>query len=115
MWPEIGHPYNLQSATDLMVLHPDGSEEVLVAGGKGAIADPYVSFDAEWVYYTYFHDVSRNNEYGSGGADVYKVQVKTRKIVRLTQQQFTPNTGVADWSADYSTPEKGKVNLTQIR
>ena len=111
VWPEIGHPYNLQSATDLMVLHPDGSEEVLVAGGKGAIADPYVSFDAAWVYYTLFHDVSRNNEYGSGGADVYKVHVKTRKIVRLTQQEFTPNTGVADWSADYQTPEKGKVNL----
>ena len=111
MWPEIGHPYNLKAATDLMLLHPDGSEEVLVAGGKGAIADPYVSFDAEWVYYTRFHDAGRNNEYASGGADVYKVHVKTRKIVRLTQQQFTPNTGVADWSADYQTPEKGKVNL----
>ncbi len=111
VWPEIGHPYNLKAATDLMLLHPDGSEEVLVAGGKGAIADPYVSFDAEWVYYTRFHDAGRNNEYASGGADVCKVHVKTRKIVRLTQQQFTPNTGVADWSADYQTPEKGKVNL----
>src|SRR5947207_378428 len=74
-----------------MLLHPDGSEEMLVEGGKGAIADPYVSFDAQWVYYSYFHDVS-----GFGGADVYKVHVKTRKIVRLTQQQWTPNTGVAD-------------------
>ncbi len=111
VWPEIGHPYNLQSATDLMILHPDGSEEVLVAGGKGAIADPYVSFDAEWVYYTLFHDASRNNEYASGGADVYKVQVKTRKIVRLTEPQFTPNTGVADWSGDYQSVEKGKANL----
>jgi hypothetical protein len=111
VWPEIGHVYNLQSPTDLMLLHPDGSEEVLVAGGKGAIADPYVSFDAEWVYYTYFHDASKNNEYATGGADVYKVHVKTRKTVRLTQQDFTPNTGVADWSADYKTQEKGKVSL----
>ncbi len=111
VWPEIGHPYNLQSATDLMLLHPDGSEEVLVAGGKGAIADPYVSFDAEWVYYTLYHDASRNGPYGSGGADICKINVKTRKTTRLTQQQFTPNTGVADWSADFQTPEKGKVNL----
>jgi Hydrazine synthase alpha subunit middle domain len=111
VWPEIGHPYNLHAATDLMLLHPDGSEEVLVAGGKGAIADPYVSFDAEWVYYTRFHEARRNGPYGSGGADVCKVHVKTRKIVRLTEQQFTPNTGVADWSADYQTPEKGKVHL----
>jgi len=112
VWPEIGHPYNLHAVTDLMLLHPDGREEVLVAGGKGAIADPYVSFDAEWVYYTGFHDASRNGPYGSGGADIYKIHVATRKIVRLTQQQFTPNTGVADWSADYQTPEKGKTHLS---
>ena len=51
VWPEIGHVYNLNAVTDLMLLHPDGTDEVLVAGGKGAIADPYVSFDGEWVYY----------------------------------------------------------------
>src|SRR5262249_34188242 len=79
---------------DLMLLRPDGSEEVLVEGGKGAIADPYVSFDARWVFYSYHHDVS-----GHGGADVYKVHVKTRKVVRLTQQQWTPNTGVVDGKA----------------
>jgi hypothetical protein len=90
VWPNAAEPENLRAATDLMLLHPDGREEVLVEGGKGAIADPYVSFDAQWVYYSYFHDLS-----GRGGADVYKVHVPTRKIVRLTQQQRTPNTGVA--------------------
>ena len=113
VWPGTGHPFNLCTATDLMLLHPDGSEEVLVAGGKGAIADSYVSFDAAWVYYTYFHDPSLNGPERCGGADIYKVHVKTRKVVRLTQQQFTPNTGVADWSADYQTPEKGKTHLVQ--
>lgn len=88
VWPNASEPENIQAATDLMVLHPDGSEEVLVEGGKGAIADPYVSFDAQWVYYSFFHDVS-----GRNGADVYKVHVKSRKIVRLTHQQWTPNTG----------------------
>jgi hypothetical protein len=91
-----------------MVLHPDGSEHLLVAGGKGAIADPYVSFDAQWVYYSHFHDIS-----GSGGADVYKVHVKTREIVRLTQHQWTPNTGIADWAADFRTPATGKTTLSQ--
>jgi hypothetical protein len=107
VWPEIGHPFNLRASTDLMVLHPDGSSEMLVAGAPGAIADPYVSFDAQWVYYTYYHDVS-----GRGGADVYKVHVKTRKTVRLTQQQWTPNTGIADWAADFRTPAKGKTTLS---
>jgi len=113
VWPDTGHPFHLSAPTDLMLLHPNGSEEVLVAGGKGAIADPYVSFDAEWVYYTFFHDPSRNGPNSSGGADIYKIHVKTRKIIRLTQQQLTPNTGVANWSTDYLTPEKGKIHLTQ--
>ena len=59
VWPDAGEPTNLRASTDLMLLHPDGSEEVLVAGGKGAIADPFVSFDGEWVYYAYFHDAQR--------------------------------------------------------
>src|SRR5262249_17783011 len=104
VWPNAGEPTNLRAPTDLMLLHPNGSEEVLVEGGKGAIADPYVSFDAQWVYYSYFHDTS-----GHGGADVYKVHVKTRKTVRLTQQQWTPNTGVADGKTP--TTERGVYNM----
>src|SRR5207244_784827 len=94
VWPDASAPFNLRASTDLMLLHPDGREEVLVAGAPGAIADPYVSFDAQWVYYSYFHDVT-----GRGGADVYKVHVKTGKTVRLSQQQWTPNTGTLDGKA----------------
>ena len=98
VWPNAAEPENLHAPTDLMLLHPDGTEEVLVAGGKGAIADPYVSFDAQWVYYSYFHDTARR-----AGADVYKVNVKTKKTVRLTQQVRTPNTGVPDAKTAMST------------
>lgn len=97
VWPDASNPGRLHAATDLMILHPDGKEEVLVEGGKGAIADPYVSFDAQWVFYSYFHDHS-----GQRGADVYKVRVKTRKVTRLTQQEATPNTGAADVSSKSS-------------
>jgi Hydrazine synthase alpha subunit middle domain len=103
VWPNAAEPANLRASTDLMRLRPDGSEEVLVAGGKGAIADPYVSFDAQWVYYSYFHDLS-----GRGGADVYKVHVPTRKTVRLTQQVWTPNTGCV---AGKAQPPKGVYNM----
>lgn len=89
VWPEAASLDALRAPTDLLILHPDGKEEVLVAGGNGAIADPYVSFDAQWVYYTYFHDVSK-----SAGTDIYKVHVKSRKTVRLTHQEWTPNHGV---------------------
>src|SRR5262249_9633036 len=73
---------------DLMILHPDGKEEVLASGGEGSVADPYVSFDANWVYYAHFY----LGKQGSG-SDVYKVHVKTKKVVRLTHQESTPNTG----------------------
>src|SRR3954447_455738 len=81
VWPDASQPFQMRASTDLMLLHPDGKDEVLVAGAPGAIADPYVSFDAQWVYYTRFHDIT-----GRGGADVYKVHVAMRKVVRLTEQ-----------------------------
>src|SRR5262249_46287336 len=87
-WPEIAHPTNINAGYDLMLLHPDGSEEVLVEGGEGSIADPFVSFDAEWVYYAHFY----LGKLGSG-SDICKVHVKSKKVVRLTHQESTPNTG----------------------
>ena len=35
---------------------------------------------------------------------IYKIHVKSRKVVRLTHQQFTPNTGAGSWSKDFRTP-----------
>jgi hypothetical protein len=34
-WPEVFHPAQLDPGADLMLLHPDGTEELLVAGGNG--------------------------------------------------------------------------------
>lgn len=86
VWPDAGAPTALRASTDLMLLHPDGKDEALVEGGKGAIADHYVSFDARWVYFTRFHDTT-----GQGGADLFKVGVATKKLVRLTHGESTPN------------------------
>src|SRR6476620_9370449 len=51
-WPDATLPLNVDAGGDLMLLHPDGSEERLVAGGKGSVTDPAVSFDGEWVFYS---------------------------------------------------------------
>lgn len=112
-WPEISNPVFMDPGADLMLLHPDGAEEVLVKGGAGSVTDPMVSFDGEWVYYSLFHDlkgasVSRG---APAGADVYKIHVKSRKVVRLTHQEFTPNTGAANWSKDFRTPQEGRDHL----
>jgi hypothetical protein len=108
-WPDASLPMNVDVGGDLMLLHPDGSEERLVAGGKGSVTDPQVSFDGEWVYYSLFEDLKDRANRGDVGADIYKIHVKTCKIVRLTHQEFTPNTGAADWAKDFRTPERGKT------
>jgi hypothetical protein len=112
-WAEISNPAFMDAGADLILLHPDGSEEVLVQGGAGSVADPMVSFDGQSVYYALFHDMKGGSTtHGApAGSDIYKIHVPTRKIVRLTQQEFTPNTGAALWSRDFRTPEAGRNNL----
>lgn len=104
-WAEFSDPTRMELGADLMLLHPDGKEEVLVSGQDGSVMDPYVSFDGEWVYFSKFIDAKHT------GADIHKVHVKSRKVVKLTDQTFTPNTGAANWSKDYRTAEQGKSSL----
>src|SRR5688572_5199458 len=54
IWPEVFHPARLDPGADLMLLHPDGAEEVLVAGGNGGVTDPFISFDGKSCYYVFF-------------------------------------------------------------
>jgi hypothetical protein len=113
-WTEVFHPARMDAGADLMLLHPDGSEEVLVKAGENeSITDPFVSFDGEWVYYARFHDLSKmvTNQVPAGGSDIYKIHVPSRKIVQLTHGKYTPNTGAADWSSDFVTGEPGKTHM----
>jgi hypothetical protein len=95
-WTEVFSPLRGEPGSDLMLLHPDGKEEVLVAAGDDAITDPFVSFDGESVYYARFHNVKKpgSPRPTSESADIFKIHVKSRKIQTLTRQEFTPNTGV---------------------
>jgi hypothetical protein len=115
-WTEIAHPALMDSGADLMLLHPDGSEELLVSGGAdGSITDPFVSFDGEWCFYSHIKGLKGTGQHGpfpSGGADIYKFHVKSRRTVRLTHQEFTPNLGAAAWSRDFRTSEEGKTHLS---
>jgi len=114
-FPEVKDPIRAPAGADLMLLHPDGSEEILVEGGNGAVIDPTMSFDGLWCYYTKFHDQrpsaldrQRPGDPSRAGADIYKINLQTRDIVRLTHQEWTPNTGVTDWSSNHLAAEPGK-------
>jgi hypothetical protein len=103
LWPEVFHPARIDAGADLMLLHPDGREEVLVAGGDGSVTDPFVSFDGEWVYYSLFPDLrpeALNFQRGDlpySGADIHRIHLPTRRIEQLTFGEFAPNTGAGRW------------------
>src|SRR5262245_17762524 len=112
VWAQAGVPLQMNRGADLMLLHPNGREEVLVEGGKGSLTDPMVSFDGEWVYYSLFHDLTNyNHGFAPSAADIYKIHVPTRKLVRITKGGFSPNTGAAHWSEDYQKPQPGKTTM----
>ncbi|HRE28507.1 MAG TPA: hypothetical protein PK954_17820, partial [Anaerolineales bacterium] len=58
VWPEVFHPGTIEPGSDLMLLHPDGREEVLVDTTNGAVTDPFISFDGQYVFYSFFPDVT---------------------------------------------------------
>ncbi len=101
---DFSSPVTIEPGADLMLLHPDGSEERLVEGGQGSVTDPVISFDGQWCYYVLLHNMEKANQWTppAEGSDIYKIHLKTRKIVQLTNQRFSPNTGAAPkWTADY--------------
>jgi len=111
-WAEIAHPTLMDPDAELMLLHPDGSEEVLVKPDAGcSIADPAVSFDGRWVFYTCFCGLApekgQSQPRPASSADIFKINVHTRQVVRLTTNTFTPNTGGADWADGFTSPQKG--------
>ena len=102
-YTDFSQPVTMQPGADLMLLHPDGSEELLVKGGNGSITDPIMSLDGDWVYYVKIYNLLKANQWtpAAEGSDIYKIHLKSRRIVKLTNQQFTPNTGAGDWGKDY--------------
>jgi hypothetical protein len=112
-YTDFSQPVTMEPGADLMLLHPDGSEELLVAGGDGSITDPMVSFDGQWVYFVHLYDLRNHSQWNPprAGADIFKIHVPTRRIVRLTNQRFSPNTGAANWSRDVRSPEEGKTHI----
>jgi hypothetical protein len=62
--------------------------------------------------------MSATYEYGQRGdlpyegCDIYKINLQTRQIVRLTSQEFTPNTGAGKWNyADPTSTGSQKTGL----
>ncbi len=102
-WPDAITPLLPDPGADLVLLHPDGSEETLFgAGANGAVVDPYVSYDATAVVFAFYPNVRNVNPQRGlnsekalsyDGADIYRIDLQSRAVTRLTFQEFTPNAG----------------------
>src|SRR5262249_62030922 len=105
-YTDFSQPVTMEPGADLMLLHPDGSEELLVAGGEGSITDPVVSLDAHWVVYTHLHNLKNHNQWvpPPQGADNCKIHLKSRARGRLPNQKFQRNLGAAHWRQEIRTP-----------
>ena len=105
-FPDVFSPTAMPPGSDLMLLHPDGSEETLFAAGKGAVLDPVLSFDAKWVFFAYIPDnttatgINYQRGLSTSGADIYKINLASRSVVRLTNQEWSPPTGSIHWSSN---------------
>src|SRR6185503_5153749 len=103
IWPEIFHPARMEPGADLVLLHPDGTEEVLFAGGEGSVTDPAVSLDGRSIWFGYYPklqpgDLNGQRNYLSyGGADLHRIDLDTRAVEQLTFGEFTPNLGAGLW------------------
>src|SRR5262249_28335818 len=62
-YTDFSQPVTMEPGADLMLLHPDGKEELLVEGGDGSVTDPVVSFDGEWVYYSLLYNLKNRSQW----------------------------------------------------
>ncbi|MEO8276432.1 MAG: hypothetical protein ABI639_09435 [Thermoanaerobaculia bacterium] len=111
-WPDTVRPLIPDAGAELVVLRPNGVREVLFplesyrgaldtpTGSPlsvGGVSDLSVSFDGHWVLFTWYHDLTDQNpqrdHLSYRGSDLYKLNVDSHQLVRLTHQEFTPNRG----------------------
>lgn len=112
VWPDVVLPLVPDAGAQLVLMKSGGAREVIfpleryrgqldTPTGKplsvGSVSDPNVSFDGRSVLFIWYHDLSERNDQRGGlsrrGADLYKLDLQTRALVRLTRQTLTPNTG----------------------
>jgi hypothetical protein len=137
VWPDTVRPLTPDPGAQLVLLKRDGSREVIfpleryrgqidTPPGKplsaGSVADPNVSFDGRQVLFTWYHDLTAVNPQrgdpqgpylSTAGADLYRLDLQTRALARLTAQTLTPNTGNGarfDTGAGSNHPRIGVFN-----
>lgn len=91
--PRLPNPWPWhQGDARLMIRQPDGSKEVLYDPGPGkAVGEPQPDLACDWVYFYLLHGnkdaTGINPNRPRQGSDIYKINLATKELVRLTSQE----------------------------
>ncbi len=111
-YPDVFLPTQ-HPTSDLVLINPDGTEEVLVSGNDiDAVFDPK-TIDGVNVYFVRIKDCkqvhTQRRNLPFNGSDIYSINVETRVETKWTDQTQAPLEGFADWN---TTPfNYGVLNL----
>jgi len=106
--PQGERPYDIAASADLILLHPDGTEDVIIDCTECSVMDPFISYNGEWVYYSLIEEATKKS-----ASSIYKVNLtkKPFKPIRLTFNDGFKN----DWYKANSSSESNLENYRKIR
>ncbi len=106
-FPEVFHAAT-HPPSDLIILKPDGTTETLVSGnGVDALFDPKPSLDGKWVYYARIEDTNNKADgLPTNGSNIFRVEVATKKIVRVTDNKWSLPGSVGKWAENAKKPSE---------
>lgn len=106
--PQGEHPYKIAPGADLILLHPNGKETILVDCIKCSAMDPVISFDGNTVYYSLI-------EYPGKGSPswLYKIHLNRKPFTPI---RLTYNDGFdSNFYAGNTTKEHNQASTRNIR
>ena len=85
----LGASLYIGQGAELVIIHPDGSEDLLFSGGpQTSCIDPSVSYDGKTVYFSMFRNPRIVNQQrlslSREPAHIWKIDLATRKATQLT-------------------------------
>lgn len=106
--PQGEQPYVIETGADLMLLHPDGSETILVDCKKCSVMDPVISFDGNTVYYSLIKYAGQ-----ASPSWLYKIHLNKKPIkpIRLTYDDGFDS----DFYAGNATTQHNQKSTRHIR
>jgi hypothetical protein len=105
--PQGEGPYEITAGADLMLLHPDGSEDILVDCDDCSVMDPFISLDGKTVYYSLIEEATRQS-----ASWLYKINLNNKpySTIRLTfNDGFDSHLYAGNKSKEHDQENKRKI------